>query len=356
MDGPFNTDISMASSTHVLLHHSIDTHSYLDSWSTEEHGRIVFEQNLFSFLEKTLQPATTILPEFQLNQISHGRWKVLLAAVFRAAEVDKSARRSTEEMLSRCVVNVENLGRALDLIIRYPADRSINNLTRQISNDSVLLACAYAGRPAALDVLDLICYWRLLSWLANEPIPLQQLRLPNFGNLDTDLQHLVEHIFQCSVSGNAMVATLTIDLAWLERPVLRTHRELRPILGLPSLALIPCLPIVSFKSRITQLIEKSIDRHGITPSLSEVAYLLRLSPSTLRRQLHREGSSFQAIKDQWRQERATKLLHETGATLDDIAGQLGFEGSSVFSRAFKSWTGNSPSIFRAKKTSRQSIF
>jgi AraC-like DNA-binding protein len=119
-------------------------------------------------------------------------------------------------------------------------------------------------------------------------------------------------------------------------------------LGLPALALIPWSSPVSTKHRVTQLITKAISRRGQAPSLDEVAMLLGRGPSTLRRQLRQEGTSFQSIKDEWRLQRAKELL-QTESPLIEIADRLGFESNSVFSRAFKTWTGVAPSVFRAMR-------
>jgi AraC-like DNA-binding protein len=158
--------------------------------------------------------------------------------------------------------------------------------------------------------------------------------------------NLIGAIFNCSVYSGQQRNSLTVESSWLQWPVIRTYVDLRSILGLLSLALIPWPSPASIKIRVTQLITKTISRHGRAPSLDEVASLLDRSSSTLRRQLQHEGTSFQALKDAWRLQRAKELL-QSEKPLTDIASILGFESNSVFSRAFKSWTGVAPSIFRA---------
>ncbi|HSB95478.1 MAG TPA: helix-turn-helix transcriptional regulator, partial [Spongiibacteraceae bacterium] len=82
------------------------------------------------------------------------------------------------------------------------------------------------------------------------------------------------------------------------------------------------------------------------PGLEAVAHLLNQSVSTLRRNLLREDTSFQAVMDRLRMQRSKELLAETELTIDDIADILGFSAPSVFSRAFKGWTGYPPSKYR----------
>ena len=54
--------------------------------------------------------------------------------------------------------------------------------------------------------------------------------------------------------------------------------------------------------------------------------------------------------DQVRLERARDLLGSTGMNLSQIADALGYADAANFTRAFKRWTGLSPSHFRARET------
>ena len=82
------------------------------------------------------------------------------------------------------------------------------------------------------------------------------------------------------------------------------------------------------------------------PSLSEIMADLHLTARTLQRRLQEEHTDFEKIQKEVRIERARELLARGGMHNDEIARCLGFGGSSAFSRAFKSWTGQSPSNFR----------
>ncbi len=79
-----------------------------------------------------------------------------------------------------------------------------------------------------------------------------------------------------------------------------------------------------------------------SPSLESVARELGISPRTLRRHLAQERTSLRAILDDVRRERADQLLAR-GEAVKAVASELGFSESSAFSRAYKRWTGRSPS-------------
>lgn len=95
-------------------------------------------------------------------------------------------------------------------------------------------------------------------------------------------------------------------------------------------------------SRVLSLIHR---HSGELPSLDEIAASLNMSVPTLQRRLKAEGDTFQQIKDRFRESRARSLLG-TAMSIEQIADQLGYSDASNFSKAFKSWTGLTPSQYR----------
>ena len=73
-----------------------------------------------------------------------------------------------------------------------------------------------------------------------------------------------------------------------------------------------------------------------------IAQRLHRSVSTLQRQLHGEGTNYQAIRDDTRKALAEEYVADHQLSLSQIAYMLGFSDQSNFSRAFKRWTGSSP--------------
>ncbi len=85
---------------------------------------------------------------------------------------------------------------------------------------------------------------------------------------------------------------------------------------------------------------------NLNVSLSEIAEELGYSERGLRRQLDRSGTSYRQMVEDLRQQRARDLLAGSTQPIKAIAGTLGFESSSNFTRSFKRWTGLTPKEFR----------
>ena len=83
-------------------------------------------------------------------------------------------------------------------------------------------------------------------------------------------------------------------------------------------------------------------------SIERTAKSLSLSVRTLRRRLEQHGLSFQRLLEEVRQTRASEYLSHSDESVEHIAERLGYADPSNFRRAFRRWTGLTPSRFRAK--------
>lgn len=81
-------------------------------------------------------------------------------------------------------------------------------------------------------------------------------------------------------------------------------------------------------------------------TLPEIARLLHLSPRTLKRRLADEGTDFTALLEDERRARALLLLRAPGASVAEVAFDLGYSDVANFTRAFRRWTGETPTAYR----------
>jgi AraC-like DNA-binding protein len=96
-------------------------------------------------------------------------------------------------------------------------------------------------------------------------------------------------------------------------------------------------------------------RHLLRPLLlmaqgkmEDVAVRLGLHPRAMRRRLRREGTTFEAIKDEVRYAVARELLMLGTLGITDIAITLDYASASSFVHAFRRWSGMSPGSWRQK--------
>jgi AraC-like DNA-binding protein len=127
------------------------------------------------------------------------------------------------------------------------------------------------------------------------------------------------------------------------RPTMPDPHEREAVLALAARHLVPTHTVVD---DVRAAIQFELDA-GRRPMSSAIARDMGLHPKTLGRRLAERGTSFRSVLDQERLVRARDLL-AARRSLDDVARDLGFTETSAFTRAFKRWTGRSPSQHRAE--------
>jgi AraC-like DNA-binding protein len=85
-------------------------------------------------------------------------------------------------------------------------------------------------------------------------------------------------------------------------------------------------------------------------SRDEVSRLVSMHRRTLNRRLAAHGTTFQALADEVRFQFASQLLRDTRMPLAHIAATFDYADASAFTRAFRRWSGATPSEWRATRT------
>jgi len=87
---------------------------------------------------------------------------------------------------------------------------------------------------------------------------------------------------------------------------------------------------------------------GESPRIAQVARALGMSTRTIQRRLNAQGWDFEETVDSLRQETALRLIQDTRRSLLSMSLELGFADERSLARAFRRWTGRSPSDYRAR--------
>ncbi|MBH0071433.1 AraC family transcriptional regulator [Pseudoalteromonas sp. NZS127] len=177
-------------------------------------------------------------------------------------------------------------------------------------------------------------------WVLGQALPITKLRCNYPAPVHAERY---QAIFNCPVEFDAPVTQLFFDAAILDQRLPQSSPE-----------------SVNFYKKLCE--EKSITRnHGdiawrlsqiivedpaSPPSLHDAALKLHCSCRTLSRKLLAQGWRYQQLIDQVREIHARRHLSDPTLSITRIGQQLGYADSSGFHRAFKKWTGLSPSAFR----------
>jgi AraC-like DNA-binding protein len=97
-------------------------------------------------------------------------------------------------------------------------------------------------------------------------------------------------------------------------------------------------------ARVRDAIESEL--RGGDPKLESIARRLAMSPRTLQRRLSDRGVLFNDVLDEMRFRAAKSYLAPGDIAGTEVAYLLGFAEPSSFNRAFKRWSGLTPTEYR----------
>jgi AraC-like DNA-binding protein len=251
-------------------------------------------------------------------------------------------------MLCRASLTSPTLGVALTRWCRHH---------RLLTEDAVL-RLAQAGSVATLSIaehrrfgeLREFCLVTLLRyvhgyacWAVDSRIPLLRVGFPFDPPPHADAYPLM---FPGPIDFGAAQAGFSFDAQYLALPLRRDERALRAMLQ-------RALPLTVLPYRRDRLLVRGVRQLLRTEGerlrgAEDLARRLHVSVRTLHRQVREEGSSLQALKDEARREVASELLYRSDRSVKQVAWAVGFRSEKSFARAFKAWTGKSPSDYRRR--------
>ncbi|UCD68747.1 MAG: AraC family transcriptional regulator [Betaproteobacteria bacterium] len=88
-------------------------------------------------------------------------------------------------------------------------------------------------------------------------------------------------------------------------------------------------------------------------SEEETAKALHMSTRSLQRKLSQAETSYVQLVDETRRDLALRYIEDPARSSTDITFELGFSAPSAFTRAFKRWTGLSPTEYREKHAAQE---
>lgn len=252
-------------------------------------------------------------------------------------------------LLCRAVLAVGTLERALKLVLRGMALflDDIHGELRVDAEQAQIRIHSRIADPAARRFADetfLVMVHGLACWLVGRRIP---LRAAEFAVARP--AHAAEYtlMFSEHVRFGAEFTALRFDARLLAAPLVQNADTLKAFLrDAPQSVFLKYKNPDSWTARLRRRLRGCPDPW---PTMDELASELHVAPTTLRRKLEAEGSSYQRVKDQLRLDLAIDRLSRTDRPAADIGLELGFADPSAFYRAFKRWSGVQPGEYRARR-------
>ncbi|MEH2184414.1 helix-turn-helix domain-containing protein [Nostoc sp.] len=152
-------------------------------------------------------------------------------------------------------------------------------------------------------------------------------------------------LFRAPVEFAQPINEIVFDSTFLSSPLLKSDPGLGRVLDRYIEDLLAKLPQSgSFIDGVRR--EISIQLRGGNLEVETIAKRLGFVSRTLQRKLKEAGTSYQELLDETRQSLSIYYLQEQQMAVSEVAFLLGFSEASAFYRAFKRWTGTTPSEFR----------
>lgn len=184
---------------------------------------------------------------------------------------------------------------------------------------------------------------QLLQAIGGDVVPVRlDSRSPRDG-----LHEALETRFGARVVPEAPVTAVVLPLSVLARPVATADPEL----GEYFRALLERAAAVEagdsdFVVQVRRHVQEALALGK--PTTAGVSRALGVSRRTLQRRLEGEGQSFEGLLADTRRRLAEGYLRDPSLSLPEIAWLLGYRDETSFFRAFRRWTGTTPSQWRTR--------
>ena len=193
----------------------------------------------------------------------------------------------------------------------------------------------------------LIMIHGLICWLAGKRIALTRAEFAYPRPIQAQ-EYAV--MYSENLQFDVACTRIFFDARFLGAPVVQNASTLRQFLRTaPQSVFLKYKNEDSWTAKLRRRLRGSIGE-ATWPLLQDLAREFHVTPTTLRRRLTAEGTSFQDIKDQLRRDAAIDHLCNSALNVTEIATLVGFQDPSAFHRAFKQWSGVQPREYRLRQT------
>lgn len=187
---------------------------------------------------------------------------------------------------------------------------------------------------------ELAGIFKILHSLLGDSVDFSQVSI-SFSYPAPSYVSVYHEVFPCPCLFDAEYSEIIFPEAWLNLPVATANLSTSAVCASMCERVLGSGKMVSTTTEAVQRLLVSRPGHKIL-TLVETAAQLNLSVNQLRKRLYRNKTSFKQIVLEVRMALARHYLEATNLSVQEIAYLLGYSQAAPFSRAFKSYTGQSP--------------
>ncbi|MDG2461616.1 MAG: AraC family transcriptional regulator ligand-binding domain-containing protein [Luminiphilus sp.] len=234
---------------------------------------------------------------------------------------------------------------ALRRIIRYQALVSTHESLRLVESEStVTLSKSVVQNEAAEHIIQVFLFTVVLNAIRNITGFKGDIAGVRFTGRAQGKESLYRAHFGPRAAFSQSEAELILPRPVLEPPITTANVDILTA-NEPMLAsLVRSVREKSLAATVKLAILDRLPERTLTEQ--EAADSQNISLRTFQRRLESENSRYRVLMDQTRTELAERLLADSNYALSEVSYYCGFSEQASFSRAFKRWTGQTPSRYR----------
>lgn len=213
-------------------------------------------------------------------------------------------------------------------------------------NDEVILALEFRETQSFdyrfIYQSALVVLLRLIDWFVGENT---KPKLVGFSFEAAGMQKYLEYLFDCPLAYSCQRNEIHIEKQLLTTACSVTLEQVDAMLRDSAIMMLVSTRPAPFTHQVRKALV--IRRQDCWPSADEIANSMGISTNLLWRKLKKEGASFLGIRDGVKRDLAISLLCDNNLTVAEVSSRVGFAELSAFNKAFKKWTSQTPSSYRA---------
>jgi AraC-like DNA-binding protein len=251
--------------------------------------------------------------------------------------------------------NCKNLEEVTHQFLRYQKLLyAVSDFTATHTKHTVIIAHAirmplYQRYNRILVELAFSAMITAIQALIGKEISIRELR---FTHKKPDYVGVYQEIFKAPLRFNQKADMVVLDKGQLDVLILDSHIYIKDTLIQHANDLLTEVESdAQFKDEVKGLVLANLHKGNV--DIEMISEKLNMSRWTMTRKLKKEGVTFKHLMNTLKMKAAMNYLESPNLSIMDIAFLLGYSETSVFSRAFKSWTGENPSEFKRDNSKRQ---